>query len=196
LKTTSEYSIVQCISADLKHNTQLSNKITEKYGNMSFILENLELIPGEITTINTEHRTIHYLITKDKYDSPISYLDLYENLYNLKCASISKTNITDKQLEWESIKSMIFEIFDKSKINILISNFDNEHENKNINISQSIKNIHNYTKELQTINTINIIEKEQIHEDIGTQINPIYSYNVSNEVIVQKKIYSYNILNI
>jgi hypothetical protein len=112
LKSSPEYSIVQCISADFKHDTQLSNKITQKYGNMSFILENLELILGKITTINIDHRTIHYLITKDKYDSPISYLDLYENLYNLKNASIkdgyeyiaiSKTNITNEQLEWGSI---------------------------------------------------------------------------------------------
>jgi hypothetical protein len=89
---------------------------------------------------------------------------------------------------------MIFEIFDKSKMNIPISNFDNKQENKNINISQNIENIHNCTKELKTINTINIIEKEQIHEDIGIQINPIY--NVSKKVKDINKTYSYNKLNI
>jgi hypothetical protein len=84
LNTTPNYSIAHCISADLLHNTELSNKITQKYGNMSFILENTELIPGEVTTIDTELRTIHYLITKDKHDAHISYLDILENLYSLK----------------------------------------------------------------------------------------------------------------
>jgi glutamine synthetase type III len=88
LKTASNYSIAQCISADLKQNTELSNRITQKYGDMTSILENLELIPGQITTIDTENRTIHYFVVKEKNNSPISYLDIYENLYNLKNASI------------------------------------------------------------------------------------------------------------
>lgn len=124
LNTTTKYSIAQCISADLLYNTELSNKITQKYGNMSFILENTELIPGEITSIDTELRIIHYLITRDKHDAPISYLDIFDNLYNLKNSAIkdgyefialSRTNLTNNQLQWEIIENMIYEFSTKVK---------------------------------------------------------------------------------
>jgi hypothetical protein len=150
LNTTPKYSIAQCISADLLHNTELSNKITQKYGNMSFILENIELIPGGVTTIDTELRTIHYLVTRDKHDAPISYLDIFDNLYNLKNSAIqdghefialSRTNLTNNQLQWEIIQNMIYEIFDKTQINILIGNTHEKQENKNSIISNIKKHI-------------------------------------------------------
>lgn len=82
LNTTSKYSIAQCILAVSLHNIDLSNKITQKNENMSFILKNTELIPSEVTVIDTELKTIHYeyLVTKDQHDATISYIDIFNNL--------------------------------------------------------------------------------------------------------------------
>jgi len=152
INTTPKYSIAHTISADLKYNTDLSNKLTQKYGNMSHILNNLELIPGEITTIDTEFRTIHYLISKEKYDTPTSYIDIFDNLYNLKNAAIIEgfeyiaicnNNITNNELQWEIIKNMIFEIFNKTEIQLLICNQLNIKKNKSTNIISNIKNTYN-----------------------------------------------------
>ena len=114
INTTPQYSIAHTISADLQHNTDLSNRLTQKYGNMSYILEVLELIPGEITTIDTEHRSIHYLILKEKYNIPTSYIDVFDNLYNLKNFAIKEKyehialcveNLTHNELKWDIIKT-------------------------------------------------------------------------------------------
>ena len=89
LNTTPKYSIAHTISADLQHNTDLSNKLIQNNGNMSYILDSLELIPGDITTIDTEQRTIHYLISKEKYNTPTSYIEIFDNFYNLKNSAIT-----------------------------------------------------------------------------------------------------------
>lgn len=129
LNTTPQYSIAHTISADLQHDTDLSNRLIQKYGNMSYILDVLELIPGEITTIDTEHRSIHYLISKEKYNISTSYIDLFDNLYNLKNFAIKEKyehialcveNLTHNELKWDIIKNMIFEIFNETKIHLLL----------------------------------------------------------------------------
>ncbi|KAF0753075.1 Uncharacterized protein FWK35_00014285 [Aphis craccivora] len=152
LKTPPQYSIAHTISADLQHNTDLSNRLTQKYGNMSYVLDVLELIPGEITTIDTEHRYIHYLISKEKYNIPISYIDVFDNLYNLKNFAIKEKyehialcveNLTNNELKWEIIKNMIFEIFNETEIHLLLCYTPDIIKNKETNIISNIKNPYN-----------------------------------------------------
>jgi hypothetical protein len=183
LSTTPKFSIAHCISADLKHNTDLSHKLTEKYGNMSFIFENSELIPGKIFTIDAPNRTIHYLITREKHNQPTSYLDIYDTLNNLKNAAIieghsyialSAKNLINSELQWEIIKNMIFEIFNKTEINILVCNFINYPDKKKVksNIISNIKNKYNCMKEQNNSNNtdypqfINIFSKYHMGENV------------------------------
>lgn len=55
---------------------------------MSSILENSELIPGKILSIDTLYKTIYYLIIREKNNASISNLDIYDTLNSRKNAGI------------------------------------------------------------------------------------------------------------
>lgn len=212
LNTKTKFSIAHTISADLQHNTELSTKLTQKYGNMSHILDNLDLIPGEITTIETEHRTIHYLISKDKYDTPSSYIDIFDNLYNLKNSAIIEgyehialcnTNITNNELDWEIIKNMIFEIFSQTNIRILICNTLITVNNKKTNIISNIKNTYNRITDTNKTKPnkpkfVEIFSKYQMGENVPSDGNcGLYALtNAINDNKVKKIVTLAKILNL
>jgi len=116
---------------------------------MSYILDNLELIPGEITTIDTEEKTIHYLIAKDKHDIPTSYIDIFDNVYNLKNSALTDgyeyiaIRITNNELKWDIIYDMIFEIFDETEVHLLICNTSITPKNQKSKIISNIRNKYN-----------------------------------------------------
>jgi len=148
---------------------------------MSYILDVLDLVPGEITTIDTEHRSIHYLISKEKYNIPTSYINIFDNLYNLKKFAIKEKyehialcveNLTNNELKWEIIKNMIFEIFNETEIHLLLCHTPTIFNNKKTNIISHIKNTHN-----TIANTNNCIKNNY------SQFNKIFSkYQIGENV--------------
>lgn len=63
------YSLAHCISADLCH-TPISKEISTIFrDHTSHILQNINLIPGEITTLETERKNLDFLINRDRLSS-------------------------------------------------------------------------------------------------------------------------------
>jgi len=76
LNVPKEYSTTYCISADFDQDSELTKKIIKKY-DLIYTIRNQDLIPGHVTTIETQNKTIQ------TYSSPItSYLVVCDSLYN------------------------------------------------------------------------------------------------------------------
>lgn len=190
------FSITHCISADLFH-TPISKEISEIYGDhTSHIITNTSLIPGQITTIKTDDRLIHYLINKEDHKSYISYLDIYENLYRLKEQAISKnythiafsiTNLTDNKLEWQIIKDMLTEIYSHTNLQILICN-DTDIKEPNKNFISNIKTTYN--------NIMNKNNKETHQNNEQNKFIDVFSnYKVGEKVISDGNCGIYALIN-
>lgn len=145
--TSSDISLVHCVSGDLNMSRGLALRFRRKFGQVTKLRDQRKKLT-EIAYIRQDERMVFYLITKEYYRQKPSYETFYKSLQNLKeaCMEHKITTLACPRLgcgldglKWEVVRNMLRYIFRDSPIYIRVYSKDElTEENK----KQIIREMH------------------------------------------------------
>ena len=145
--TSSNVSLVHCVSADFNMSRGLALQFRRKFGQVTQLRRQQKKLT-EVTYIRQDERMIFYLVTKEYYWQKPSYEMFYQSLKNFKevCVEHKITSLACSRLgcdldglKWEVVRNMLRYIFRDSPTYIHVYSKDElTEENK----EQIIKEMH------------------------------------------------------
>ncbi|KAL4134764.1 hypothetical protein QTP88_006479 [Uroleucon formosanum] len=140
--TSSDVSLVHCVSGDLNMSRGLALQFRRKFGQVTQLRGQQKKLT-EIAYIRQDERMVFYLITKEYYRQKPSYEKFYKSLQNLKeaCMEHKITTLACPRLgcgldglKWEVVRNMLRYIFRDSPIYIRVYSKDELTEENNVMI--------------------------------------------------------------
>jgi len=140
-------SIAHCISADFNMSRGIALQMRRKFGQVDQLRKEQKSVT-DVAVIQSEQRTIFYLLTKEHHWQKSTYQAIYSCLQKLKelCMQLKITSLACPRigseadgLQWEIIRNMFRNTFGNSNIKVCIYTKDELTEDQKI---QKIKELH------------------------------------------------------